>query len=297
MDLFKALSLSLGEVEEPVVTRYHLGVILHHLYVTKSYKGEPLKQLQREFARSTEFSRVLVKLQDHGILTSHPDFPERVFRILGRKENAPEEVACSVDPFCYVSHLSAMAHHGLTDRLPTTLFLSSPDSQDWQAEAQKRMGKDLGADFDSYQQEGMPLLIRLQMKKIGRVPVHRVSSIRWGAYTNVRGKTLRVSSIGRTFLDMLRMPELCGGMHHVVETFEEHAAVYLPLITDEIDRHGGSIDKVRAGYILQERLGLRNETIEGWKQFAQRGGSRKLDASAEYRPAWSDTWLLSLNLD
>lgn len=37
-----------------------------------------------------------------------------------------EEVVCSVDPFCYVSHLSAMEYHGLTNRMPTLLFISSP---------------------------------------------------------------------------------------------------------------------------------------------------------------------------
>ena len=66
-------------------------------------------------------------------------------------------------------------------------------------------------------------------------------------------------------------------------------------ITDEITQHGQPIDKVRAGYILEERLALSNEVIDSWAQYAQRGGSRKLDATAEYIPQWSDKWCLSIN--
>ena len=158
------------------------------------------------------------------------------------------------------------------------------------------MKKDLAEDFNAYFENNMPPLTRLRLSKIGRMEVNRFSSIHWGAYINVRGRTLRISSIGRTFLDMLRDPQLCGGMRHVMEVFEEHGATYLPLIVDEIDRNGVPIDKVRAGYILDEKLGIKNDRIEAWVAFAQRGGSRKLDASDEYVPVWSGKWCISLNL-
>jgi predicted transcriptional regulator of viral defense system len=158
------------------------------------------------------------------------------------------------------------------------------------------MKKDLGTGYDAYCENDMPRLTRLNLSRIGRMDVHRINSNQWGAYINVRGRTLRVSSIGRTFLDMLRNPELCGGMRHVIEVFEQHAETYLQLIVDEVARNGSPIDKVRAGYILDEKLRIRNETVERWAEFAQRGGSRKLDASGEYAPVWSDKWCLSLNL-
>lgn len=46
---------------------------------------------------------------------------------------------------------------------------------------------------------------------------------------------------------MLQEPDYCGGFSHVLEVFTEYAGHYLPVILK-------SIDKVRAGYILQERL-------------------------------------------
>jgi len=295
MQFLKALSLSLGELEEPVITRYRLGLIVHRLYQSKSYSGEKIR-IQKEQAGQPELSKSLGGLQENGILKEHPEFHGTVYQLLGRKAESVEEVVCSVDPFCYISHLSAMAYHGLTDRLPTRLFISTPPPAVWSEEARKRMKRDLGDGLEEYLAAGLPQLQRLKMNKIGRTEIHRFTSVEWRAYTNVRGRVTRVSSIGRTFLDMLRNPELCGGMHHVVEVFQQAAGQYLQPIVEEIDNHGAPIIKVRAGYILEELMGLENTKVAGWVAYAQRGGSRKLDPAGDYLPQWSEKWCLSLNL-
>jgi predicted transcriptional regulator of viral defense system len=297
VDFIKAILLALSEIEEPVITRYRMGVVIYRLYAEKEYAGHKLNRLKKEEGSPTDVAQRLRELEQMGILQPHPNFPKGAFRLLRQKDEDPAEVACTVDPFCYVSHLSAMDHHGLTDRLPVKLFLSSPALSRWKEEAEARMKKDLGEHYTGYRVAGMPLLTRPRMTKIGRHEIHRFDSVHWGAYKNVRGKTLRVATIGRTFLDMLRNPELCGGMRHVMQVYHEYAERYLRLIVDEIEQHGAPIDKVRAGYILEEKMGLADPRVAAWKQFAQRGGSRKLDASAEYRPVWSDAWCLSLNLD
>lgn len=296
MDFTKAFPLSLRGVEEPVLTCYRLGLIVHRLYATKTFKGESLDRLERDYATLAEFNRAVTGLEEAGILENHPNFPHKVYRLLGRKTESVEEVACTVDPFCYVSHLSAMSHHGLTNRLPVKLFLSGPNHKRWREESRKQMAKDLGEELEIYERGKMPPLAQLKMSRIDRMEVHRFNSVHWGAFKNVRGKAMRVSTIGRTFLDMLRNPELCGGIHHVIEVIEEDAATYLQAIVGEIDQRGGPIDKVRAGYILDERMGIKNDTVDAWVEFAKRGGSRKLDASEEYRPNWSEKWCLSLNI-
>ncbi|MCE2975615.1 MAG: hypothetical protein LW851_04790, partial [Pseudanabaena sp. CoA8_M7] len=201
-------------------------------------------------------------------------------------------------PFCYMSHLSAMSYHGLTDRIPKKLFISSPPNDTWRSLAKEKMQKDLGDSFESYCEHGLPKLVRpTNMNKIDKTDLYCLNSMRLGAYKNVRGRSLRVSTIGRTFLDMLRNPELCGGINHILDVFDEYGEKYLRLITDDIDKNGEPIDKVRAGYILNERLGINNnEIINGWSSLAQRGGSRKLDSSSEYSPKWSDKWKISLNI-
>ena len=73
-----------------------------------------------------------------------------------------------------------------------------------------------------------------------------------GAFRVVRSTGVRVATIGRTFLDMVREPELCGGILHVIDVYRSQAAQYLSLIIDDAERHGTAIDKVRLGFLLTE---------------------------------------------
>jgi hypothetical protein len=95
---------------------------------------------------------------------------------------------------------------------------------------------------------------------------------------------------------MLRQPELCGGMAHVVDVYKNHAHRNLNEILKEIDEHGKPIEKVRAGCILEEYCQIKDEIIDSWLQFVQRGGSRKLNPEKVYQPTYSERWCISLNL-
>ena len=81
-----------------------------------------------------------------------------------------------------------------------------------------------------------------------------------------------------------------------MDVFEEHDAAYHQLILNEISLHEVKIDKVRAAYILEKRMDFNEATFDNWVECAQRGGSRKLDASAEYVPEWSERRCLSPRL-
>lgn len=295
-DFITALSKTIAEEDTPVLPIYRLGILVYRQYQAHS-SGSHLSGFSSATPDAHLFQSFVKQLTELGILRNHVNFPNRAFRLFGRKNEPPGEVVCTIDPFCYLSHLSAMEHHGLTNRMPGKLFLSTPPLVEWKASASAKMEKDLGTELDHYLSCGLPELKWRQISRIGKVEVHTFRSKHQGAFKLVRGSTLRVATIGRTFLDMLRNPELCGGIHHVLEVYAEHAASWLKLITDEIDRHGAPIDKVRAGYLLDEKLGLSSPSISDWLQYAQRGGSRKLDASAEYRPVWSEKWCLSLNAD
>ncbi|ASF48540.1 hypothetical protein [Methylovulum psychrotolerans] len=162
------------------------------------------------------------------------------------------------------------------------------------------MQKDLGEEaIGHYLGSSLPTLRRLRLIKIHRKTLNIHSTVHCdpGSYVNVQGRFLRVSTIGRTFLDMIREPDLCGGIYHVLDIYAEHASRYLRLIVDVIDRHGSKIDKVRAGYILGERLGLAHPAIENWHTLVQRGGSQKLHAKSAYSPNFSEKWCLSINIE
>jgi predicted transcriptional regulator of viral defense system len=297
MEISTALTLELGSLHQPVVTNYQLGVTLFQLYQAKTYQGQPLIRLEKDVPASSDLKRVTDRLLENGVLQPYKGFSGSVFTLLGKQLTAPE-VACVVDPFAYLSHLSAMEYHGLTQRMPSMLFLSSPSTAEWQQFALARMKRDLGEEsLETYRNAGLPVLTRPRFDKIERQIVKVYTSSHLGAFVAVRDRTLRVATIGRTFLDMIREPDLCGGIYHVLEVFEAHAATYLRLITDEIEQHGTKIDKVRGGYILDERCGLKNVTLDRWQAEVQRGGSRKLYAKGEYSSRFSERWSLSLNIE
>ena len=81
----------------------------------------------------------------------------------------------------------------------------------------------------------------------------------------------------------------------MLETWETHARNYAEEILEAVDRCEVSLVKSRAGYILDERLGLTDPRMDRWAKLGQRGSSRKLDPSAPFAPAFSEKWMISLN--
>ncbi len=268
-----------------------MGVILHNLYLTKNHGGRRIK-IQKQLADKNDLKKNIEKLRKKNILSRFKNIAS-VYKIFGKKINTEEEIVCSLDPFAYISHFSAMEYHGLTDQIPRVLIYSAPDTKSWRKFAYEKMKK----DFNGHINEALPKLSLINIKKFGKKELIRYNSAHPGSYINIKNSALKISRIGRTFLDMIRKPDLCGGIYNVLAAYEDYAEQYLDLIIDEVDRNGKKIEKVRAGYILEERLSISNEKIKNWKAFAQRGGSRKLDPNNDYYPNYSAEWCLSVNID
>lgn len=280
-------------MNRPVVIDYHLGKIIQTLYNEKSYKGQAIR-IEKSVPESRDYQRYLKSLLDTGILSVSKSFPAKmVFNILGPNDNSPGEIICSVDPFAYISHFSAMEYYGLTDKMVKTLFYSTLTHQAWRHASNQKMAQEID-DQRNYQ---LPTLGFLSPVKLGKTIVHCHRTKTAGGFQNISDSPLRVAKIGRTFLDMLQNPGLCGGIYHVIEVFKDHAEQYFNLIYPAIDKHGKSIDKVRAGYILEEHCGIKNNEIDQWQKFAQRGGSRKLDATQSYSHIYSEKWSISINIE
>lgn len=293
--LLRALAQELGRKQQPVITSYQLGKLIFSAYAHNGI-GDTSLNLKKSVPKKAQYNSALSDMLNAGVLTKFSGLSGNYFKILGMADVDAEEIICSIDPFCYVSHLSAMAYHGITDRLPRTVFVSSPSPKEWKNFATEQMKKDLGELYESYIEQRFPQMTRPRPDKIaGRVVEFKHSS-HLGAYRNVQGKSLRVSTISRTFLDMLRDPELCGGMQHVIDVYREYSKQYLRQIIDEIDAHGKEIEKARAGFILENEIGVSDSRIDSWQSKAQRGGSRKLDPNNEYSPFFSERWAISLNL-
>ncbi|MDP3172668.1 MAG: hypothetical protein Q8M91_20310, partial [Polaromonas sp.] len=155
---------------------------------------------------------------------------------------------------------------------------------------------DLGQHMAVHRAARLPMLRYLGFERVEGVRVELMRRSSRGAFKAIKSPAIRVAMVGRVFLDMVREPYNCGGMQHVVDAYREYGSQYLSLILEEIDRHGKPIEKVRAGYVLEEVCKIEHPRIDGWKDFAQRGGSRMLDPQGEYAPTFSETWKLSINV-
>jgi hypothetical protein len=220
----------------------------------------------------------------------------KAYLLFGKGDASPADIVCSLDPFAYVSHLSAMEYHGLTDRFPKILYMTRPALPQWRDQAKTKMSRDLGDHLQPYLDSGLPKLIMPKISRLGQTSIQFFERSQLGAFRLVSGSSLRVATIGRVFLEMIREPSLCGGIQHVIDIYKREAGRYLSLIIDEVNQHGLPIDKVRLGFLLSEVCGLDHPLLNEWDKLAQRGGSRKLDPEGEYLPVFSERWQLSLNV-
>lgn len=286
-DLISSVAGALALINEPALSSYDVGRLVF------SCVPRPSRPAQSK----AMYEQVLTALKGVRLLTPIPaSTPETAYLLFGSTKAAPDEIMCSLDPFAYVSHLSAMEYHGLTDRFSKIVYMTTPPATDWRRQAQARMERDLGSRLEDYKRSGLPRLTRPQITNIGHTNIEFHERSQFGAFRNVTESPLRVATLGRVFLDMLREPRLCGGIQHVLDIYRKEAKRYLKLIVDEIGRHGQPIDKVRAGFVITEVCQLDSPVVGEWEKLAQRGGSRKLDAENEYAPVYSERWQLSINV-
>ena len=85
-------------------------------------------------------------------------------------------------------------------------------------------------------------------------------------------------------------------MRHVVDIWKKHGRKWLDEIVSSVNEVGEPITKVRAGYLLDEIIGVNDSRVESWIAYAQRGGSRKLNPEKEYGHSWSEKWMLATNV-
>ena len=274
---------------KPVLSHFEFFRIVLAMYRESS--GKRL-YLRREAPDRDDIARFRSILKTASAITGDRNYGSRVIRVLSVPDLPAEDIVCLVDPTCYVSHLSAMQRWGLTDRTPRALALTRPDRKTAAAALRAHMNEAMNkAENNPY-----PLTLVQHPHRVRRRDVTMYESKTAGAFMTNRGTDIRLSTVGQTFLDMLQRPDLCGGMSHVLDVWEEHASTFLDEIASTIDQTPKALIKSRAGYILEERLGLHHPCIERWKAFGQRGGSRKLDPTRDFAPVFSETWMISLNV-
>ena len=273
----------LEQREEPVLSAWDL-----YAMIRKAYRDR-----EREVPAPRSLHKVRASLGKAGVVAPDRDYRSH-YRLVDVPDQPADDTVCLIDRFCHISHLSTMQSWGLTDRQPHELIITHPDSRAVNEMISAIMSREADEVPWKHRSSNPPhgpfrlSNITHPGRVRGRAVMVRMSRIA-GESIRDRNGFSRVATIGQTFLYMVQHPGLCGGMAHVLEVWDAHAITYLDQIIAAVSS-ASSVVKCRAGYIIEERLG-----VKGWHDCAQRGGSSRLDPSRPYLPEWSEKWMISLN--
>lgn len=274
---------------QPVLTHYAYFRMVQKMY--KESAGNKL-YLRRDYPDEKDCTRLRQSLTATVAIGPDRDYGSQLIRVLSVSDLLADEIVCLADPLCYVSHLSAMQRWGLTNRSSDALICTRPDH----ITAKSQISTIMSEHADGPAPPKFQLKYINHPKWVRRRAVNMHESKYAGISIEAHGTNVRLATVAQTFLDMLQKPELCGGMSHVLDVYQEHAKTYIDEIVETIDTANGKIVKSRAGYILEEKLDIRHEKIEAWKALGQRGSSRRLDPTKKFAPRFSETWMISLNV-
>jgi predicted transcriptional regulator of viral defense system len=291
--LTRAGTYLLGRIEaygKPILSAFDLSFLVEE---TRKVSAEQGLRLRKEQTFLQDFRKLKSNLFSSSQIAIDPDYHlKSILRVLSIPDLPAEEIVCLADPLAYVSHMSAMHRWGLTLRVPKYLQISKPEKA-LATECLNKIKHNKSAGSQSWP-------IRLEDIEhpnfVRKMPVKLHRSERIGASRLSPGSFTRLASIGQTFADMVQEPELCGGINHVLDVWEESAQTYLSMIVPAVDLFCSALAKSRAGYILDERLDLNHPLVEKWKKEALLFANKKLDPSKEYGSKTSKTWNLSINV-
>lgn len=294
MKLIDALWDQIHDNEIGLINDYDLFKLYSALIKAKNYEGTKL-HIRNSSPELSQFKRFRSSMIRKGFLRPAEREKSSVYRISGGATYSIEDYCCYADPFCYISHFSALQRYRLTNRNPQHLTLSTPNRSIWN---KKRLSL-IDAEISNQQEQiiALQLLKKISFKqKIKNRPilVHETSSP--DETITIKNSATRIPKIGELFNQTLDKPQWCGGIIHVLEIWDTHAKDYLNEIIASISTTSSKIVKVRAGYILEERLGITDQRINKWVTAAERGSSRKLDPETPYNSFYSEKWMLSINV-
>jgi len=279
---FKEIVEKLTSSPHRIYTAYDLSNLIFHIVVSH----------KKSLPKAKDIRRNINALLSGEVITEKRCPGGSIFVVTGAEPPDPMEFICAADMFSYVSHWSAMRYHEFEGTgTPDSLYISNPDPTVWRKCANERISKDFSDFLEAFYEGDFLRPIKISPSKIGTLQVINTYTSQYESAFQVQA-SYRVSTIGRTFLDMVRCPSRCGGISQVIEVFQKNAHKYLDDIVGELNKCGKKIETVRAGYLIDEICGIHDPAIHEWLKNVQRGGSRKLDPNNGYMPIFSEKWCL-----
>lgn len=174
--------------------------------------------------------------------------PDLIRYIWGRTD--PFLLGTSLKPRSYCSHSSALVLHGLTDQLPQTLFLTTPQRRTYPVDKRELTQKALDKVFSKKQRESQSAYRALGYRYV----------LLEGAFTqpgDVDEVTLEssrmpvaVSSLERTLIDIVVRPSYSGGVVQVLEAYKAaHGRI-------NIERMNHLLHRLSYTYPYQQSIGF-----------------------------------------
>lgn len=288
--LNKAFHLSiLKNHNSPIITNADLYSILLKLYHDQSYEGVRIGKITKTQPDIQTYNSKINALQSNGIIV--PLTGVKAYLISGRESPSAEQVGCYLYPFSYLCYLSAMDYHGITDRIPKSVHLMTPPPPISASLLSEQNPNNWTNENTHAKIRNIKMSAKFEQKDF----IYHTSK-NFNVYKEIiNSGGMRVAPLGRTFLDMFKTPKYCGGFDHVLDIMEESSSRYLKLILKEFSQFGSNIDKSRLGFILENVLNVRHDSLDEWALSAQRGSSRVLVPGKEFSPYYSEKWCISIN--
>ncbi|MGO3691149.1 MAG: type IV toxin-antitoxin system AbiEi family antitoxin domain-containing protein [Psychroflexus halocasei] len=285
------IKIVLEKHDKPVISTYEINWYLYELYRDKCFDGIRIGKISANEPDSRIIGDTVDFLLKKRIIYNSVE--NHIYYISNKDKPTAQQFICAITPYSYIAYINAMEWHGITDRIPVELHVVCSTA----SFLKKNMMDKINLNFPEIKNNTylIPPSINSVSNYDGKkIIFHR--TIKFKEKKNIFGSGgVRVTNIGETFLDMLKCPEYCGGFNHVVSVFENYAEKYLPVIIKEITKNGNSMDKARAGYILEELCGIRHKGIDLWAKEVQQGGSRRLIMANPYSNIFSERWCISIN--
>lgn len=206
-------------------------------------------------------------------------------------EVSEEQIVQEANPWAVFSHLTALAYHGLTDIIPSQVYVT-----------RFRDGSDtripLGTTPEDWVGLGYP--VQRTPREVRGIKVSWTETkgeYRFGVVVGYSlGTPIYVTDVERTLIDALRAPAHAGGIAKVFHAWRRGADVAnLDRLVEYTDRFDNQTLRQRVGFLLQS-LGRHHPRTEQWRSHLLRGGSVRLAADSDYSEAFSAEWNLSLNV-
>jgi predicted transcriptional regulator of viral defense system len=200
------------------------------------------------------------------------------------------EVLFELHPYATLSHLSALAFHGLTNEQPKGLTAT--------ASADVTGGLlPIGTgprDWEGVQRPGGIMATRV----LGRaVEWQRMRPERYFGFADYEpfGYPMRYTTPERTLIDGLQNPDLSGGIVNVLRAWVlARDTIDLDVLVYQAERFDVAVLRQRVGYVL-DQIGLTHHRLEQWRATSHRGGSSRLVGSEPFASTYDEHWNLSLN--